>query len=296
VFDYWTSAMKEISSGVALARMSDSIAMLMTGKGSTKELAEAREFLAAAGLDDKSVSGIWAEMNMPGGADDIRGVLMPNTANWQDPDLVRKFRSGLRQEVDNTIVTPGFEKPLWMDDTLLGKILGQFKSFAMASTTKTLLAGLQQRDAAFVTGTMISLAMGAFSYYLWAVTTGGKAYTEMLNADIDKWADEAISRSGGLAVFGEVQRIAENLPVVRDYATFSGARTSRNQGGDLIDAVLGPSFDALEKATNVIVNLDAPTQNTLHSLRLLAPLQNLFFLRRAFDLIEASAGLPETRQ
>lgn len=297
LFDYWTAAMKQISSGVALGKMSDSLALVIEGKGSAKEIAEATEFLAAAGIGEKQSREIWQEMLSEGGSDIIDGVRIPNTEAWKNPTAVRAFRAGLRGEADDTIITPGFEKPLWIDGSLGGRMLGQFKSFAMASTTKTMMAGLQQRDMAFVTGTMISLALGAFSYYLWAVSVGGKAYEEMLSADIDKWADEAITRSGILAVFGEAQRVAENIPALSDFATLSGKRTTRRAGTDITEALLGPSFDLVEKTNAVLVGLDDPTQSTLHSLRLLLPLQNIFFLRKAFDAVEASVGadLPERR-
>jgi hypothetical protein len=39
-----------------------------------------------------------------------------------------------------------------MDANLPARVLLQFKSFAASSTTKTIMAGLQQRDAHFVQG------------------------------------------------------------------------------------------------------------------------------------------------
>lgn len=297
LFDYWTAGMKQLSSGVAIAKLSDSLALVMEGKGSAKAIGEATEFLAASGIGKNQAPRIWEQFLKEGGSDEIDGVRIPNTDAWDDLDAVRAFRAALRTEVDDTIITPGFEKPLWIDGSLPGRMVGQFKSFAFSSTTKTLMAGLQQRDAAFVQGTLMSLAMGAVSYYLWAVSTGGQAYEDMMEAGIGKWADEAITRSGNLAALGEVQRVAENIPALAPYATFSGARTTRRAGADLTEALLGPSFDLLEKANSVIVGLDDPTQSTLHSLRLMTPLQNLFFLRRAFDAIESAVGsnLPERR-
>lgn len=297
LFDRWTDWMKELTSSIAITKMSDAIGIVAGGaKASKKETAEAVEFLAASGIDPTMARAIWDEMLQPGGADEIDGVLIPNTEAWTNRDAIRAFRSALRGEADDTIITPGFERPLWMDNTLPGRMVAQFRSFAMSSTTKTLMAGLQARDSHFVTGVVASMAFGMMSYYLWAVATGGRAYEEMINAGPDKWADEAIARSGVLAVFGEFQRIAERIPLTSKFATFSGRATTNRAGDSLVEAIAGPSFDMADRGAQIVMGLDQPTQSTLHALRTLVPFQNMFYLRQAFDVIERNSGLPEERE
>lgn len=299
LFDYWTSAWKQFTAGVVNARILDAISTIMEG-GADKKVLSATEYLASVNLGRNHIEEIWKQINNGGGGK-VNGVWLPNTDTWDlskpiANDALRAYRAALAKEVDDTIVTPGLERPLFLDRSIQMRMLTQFKSFGMASTTKTLMAGMQEKDARYVNGVMISLALGTLSYYLWATAVGGDAYEEMLNAGPAKWADEAITRSGQTAVFDEFQRIGQRVPGISPYLSFSGTRSTRREGGDLTEALLGPTFDLLEKANGVISGVDDPTRSTLHAFRQILPFQNLFFLRQAFDAIEAAANLPERRQ
>lgn len=301
LFDYWTSAWKSFTSGIVNAEILENISIVMEG-GSAAKLQKANAYLASVNLSPDLVETIWSEVQKGGGAK-IRGVWLPQSERWNmnDPQVraaKRAYHAAMAKEVDDTITTPGFERPSMMDKNLATKMLFQFKSFGMSSTTKTLMAGLQEDGfkARYLTGTMISLALGALSYYLWAAAVGGKAYQEMLNSGIDKWADEAISRSGQLAGGDFVHSLGQRIPGISPYMSFSGTRSTRREAGDLTEAILGPSFDFLEKTGGVLTGIDDPTKGTAHMARQLAPLNNHFILRRAFDEIENALGLPEKRQ
>lgn len=295
LFDPWTAAWKQFTAGLENTVILEAISRTMTGKATKKDIEE----LAARNLDQRTVEVIWEQLNAKGGAQ-VNGVWLPETEAWDvaRPEVakaLRTYRSALVGTIDDTIVTPGFERPNWIDSGIAGRLLGQFRSFGLSSTTKVLMSGMQQRDMAYFNGMVISLALGALSYYLWAVASGGKAYEEMIGADLDKWIDEMITRSGQTAVLDEVMRIAQRVPGLSPYASFSGTRSSRREGGDLTEAMLGPSFDALEKMNTVIMGADDPTQNTLHTFRQLVPFQNLFEWRQGWDAIEAAIDLPEKR-
>lgn len=296
LFDYWTTAMKQFSSSVIITKLTDSLDIVVGGaKATAKESKEAIDFLAAKGLTGETADNIYAQLNNGKGGERVNGVLMPNTEAWTDLDAQRAFRSAIVSEVDNTIITPGVERPVWMTSSTLGRVLGQFKSFGMSSTFKVLNAGLQQRDMAFFNGTMVSLALGALSYYLSSVVAGGQSYEKMLKAGPGKFADEAINRSGLLGVFSEVQRFGERIPATQPFMSFSGDRTSRRGGDDIMDVLLGPTGGAAKSAAKVLQNLDQPTRSTLHEARTLAPFQNLLYWRQLLDQIEAASGLPERR-
>jgi len=143
---------------------------------------------------------------------------------------------------------------------------------------------------------MMSLAMGAFSYYIWALTVGGDALKEAQKFDPAKYADEAITRSGLLGIGDIAQRILERIPATSPYATFSGQRTTRRSGDDLMGTLAGPSFDLLENASAVVMGLDDPTEGTARSLRRILPTQNVFYLRQLYDKILDAADLPESRR
>ena len=295
LFDYWTQAGKLLTSSITNAKLMESLAKTATGEGDISAK-EATNFLAQNGINGDVAVRIWDEVAQGGGGK-VNGVWWPNTESWKDGELVRTYRAALAREINNTIITPGVEKPLIADANMLGRMLYQFKSFGMSSTPKMLMAGLQQRDAAVLSGSMASLALGALSYYLWAVATGGKAYEEMAKGNLDKWADEAISRAGLLAGASEVQRIAQNIPLIADYASFSGTRQTRRPGDNLVEALLGPSFDFAQNSLGTIAQLHEPTQGTLRQFVRLLPYQNALGLREAIEAVEAAAGayLPERR-
>lgn len=296
-FDYWTSWMKQIAGVLDTGRVMDSIDLVVNGGGTRAEIAEATRYLAELGYNADLAQRTWDQVQA-GGGNRVNGLWMPNTEDWTDPDLVRTFRAAIRQANNNTIITPGLEVPLMANAGIGSRLLFQFKSFALASHTKTLMAGLQQRDMALVNGVLTSLALGALSYYIWAVTSGGDAEEKMMKADWDRWLDEAIARSGLTGAFSEVQRIAERIPLTAPYANFSGEQTTRRAGASLVEAVLGPSFDTLSTTANVVSGIDDPTQSTVRQFVNLLPFNNVFYLKQLFRLIEDSlaADLPERRE
>lgn len=291
-FDIWTTAMKQIAGTTANAQILDDIRFVMEGKASKKAI----ERLAASGIDGDTAQVIWKELQKPGGSEIVNGVLWPNTEAWDNAaGAVDAYRAAILREVNRTIVTPGAERPLMSDRTLAGRLLWQFKSFGMSSTTKTTLAGLQQRDMAVVQGLGVSLAMGALSYYIWANITGGKSLEDMNKAIADgdwgKFADEAISRSGALGILGMGQDVASTIPMVAPYVSLSGERLTRQADNDFIDALGGPTVDLLKRAHAGFGDLENFDRRKAHQIRLMAPFQNHFLLRQAYDAIERA--IPE---
>jgi hypothetical protein len=256
--------------------------------------------MAKFNLEGQHIERIWKQVTQqPGGGDRVRGLWWPNTEAWADEEAKTLFRQALSSNLKSTIVTPGLERPLISDANLGFRLVFQFKSFGLSSLTRSLQAGLQQGDMAVLNGALLSLALGALSYYTWAVAVGGDTLEEANQFDPAKYADEAIARSGLLAVGQDAWDVAQQLPRVRDYATFSGKQIAQRQGVSLIELLAGPSFDAAQRAGNIILNLDEPTATTVHSARTLLPFQNLFYIRQALDKVEAwlveTGQLPERR-
>jgi len=311
LFDYWTTAMKQISGSVANARAMDAVNIVAGGaKASQRDLDEAVRFLAANGIDDDFAIRILNESRKPGGGEEVNGVWWPNTEAWTDQDAVRAYNAMLVREVDNSIITPGVERPLMTDANPYQKLLFQFKSFGMSSTTKTFLAGAQgmkQGDMAFVMGGVISLALGSLSYYTYANIVGGTVKEKMESALAKgKWelfADEAINRSGLLGVGADLQSAFAATPLA-PYTTFSGERSTRRGGDNLWETVVGPTVGDLgPRAANLTYSLGkAGTTGQAGDVawadvRRLAPFQNHFMLRQFYDMIEAAAGqLPESKE
>lgn len=299
LFDVWTVVMKQIAGATAIAQTLDDIAIIAQGGA----VGGATQRLARHGISGDMAMTIWGELQRAGGGEKIDGIWWPNTEAWKNAEAVMAFRAALVGQVNSTIITPGVERPLWSDANLGMRMISQFKSFAFSSTTKTMMAGLQKRDMAVVTGVMVSLALGALSYYIYAMTAGGAVQAKMEAAlddlDGEGWkvfADEAMARSGVFGALGLMQGALSEIPLSAPYVTFAGQRTSRRGGESVVESTLGPSFDMLTTAANVVAGMDDPTQSTVRQASNLLPLQNHFLLRQAFDKIAEATGLPEKRQ
>lgn len=306
LFDYWTSGMKQFTAGIVNGKLMESIETILSPTPSAKALKEAQDFLSHVNIDEKMARQIWAEVQSAEGGGKFNGVWVPNTESWTSREAQRAYRSALAQEVDDTIVTPGLERPNWVDASIYHRLLAQFRSFAMSSTTKTVMAAGQDvraGGAAQVTnGMLFSLALGALSYYTWAISVGGKAEEDMLKASPEKWADEAIDRSGLLGVLAELHKVGQQIPAIQPYMTFSGDRTTRRTGQGFADQLLGPSYRLLfEDAARFVAGVDDPTQSTVHTARKMAPFQNVFYLRRMFidpfeQGVNETFNIPERRK
>lgn len=314
-FNQWTQAMKQMSAVVINARIINSIGLMLGEKGSQRNIAKASEFLASVNIDPETARVIWGQVTNGKGGGKQRGVWLPSTEEWDisQPAVKRAlhtYRAALAGEIGDTIITPGMERPNWVDSGIMGRHLAQFKSFAMSSTQKTLMAGLQEHDMAYVNGLVISLALGAFSYYTYAKAAGGAVEAKMLKTIDDGnwavWADEAISRSGQTAIFDSLQRAANRLPILNKYSSFSGGPVTKKYGGGLVNEIGGPSLDMLVKLNTAMTDLDKSKPNmgidthTAHLMRQLLPFQNVFYTRYLLDQIENAStnafGLKGKRQ
>jgi hypothetical protein len=294
-FDVWNSALKQFSSVVVNAELMQGLEKVVKGSD-----AKATEKLASVGINREMAERIWEQVEkVNGGGGQVDGVWLPNTEKWTDVEAVRAYRAALVGEIDDTIITPGVERPLWMDSSSLAfKLLGQFRSFTFSSTQKVVMAGMQQRDMAVVQGMLVSLAFGALSYYIRAQLIGGTYKENMESATTAEWADNALYNSGLLGVFAEVQAVGSKLPATAPYSTFAGRAVQNRSGQGIISNVLGPSFDMADTAVRIASGIDEPTDATVGQARKLVPYQNLWWLRSLFNEIEDAAkdGVPDSRR
>lgn len=295
---HWTQAWQSMTAVVANAKIIDSIGLMMGEKGTASEIKKATEYLAKLNITPDIAETIWKTADT-GGIEKVGNVWLPNTELWNTADrnvanALRAYRAALAGEVDDTIIRPGFEKPRMTDANLPARMLFQFKSFALSSTQKTVMAGLQEHDMAYINGMMISLAMGALSYYLYAVAAGGKTYETMQKSIEDGnwelWADEAIARSGQTAIFDSFQRVANRVPIINSVTSFSGGPRTKTIGGGIVDEIGGPTLDLLNKLERIVQGAPEPNRSTAHAARQILPFQNLFYTRRLLNQIENAAG------
>lgn len=214
-------------------------------------------------------------------------VWWANTEAWEDRQAVQSFRAFMVREIDKTIVTPGQDKPLWMSSEV-GKLIGQFRSFNVASMQRTLLAGLQQRDMAALNGALLMMALGALTYKIKS-DVGGYAVSD----DPKKWAVEALDRSGLTGWLSDANNISEKVTRGRvGLSAFTGETASRYASRNALGALLGPSFDLVGDAITLTgaASMGEWKESDTHTLRKVMPLQNLFYLRALFDAVEAGSN------
>ncbi|MEM7046025.1 MAG: hypothetical protein AAF442_00015 [Pseudomonadota bacterium] len=279
----WNSGVKQTAGIVTMARMLETMQAIKAGK---KVKAKDAEYLAAAGIDEWMARTIADQFEQFG--ETIDGVRMANTGAWTDRNAVRHFRAALTKEVDRIIVTPGQDKPLWMS-TWWGSTIGQFKSFAVASTQRVLLSGLQQADMATLNGAIMMTGMGMLTYKLKMMAAGYDTAD-----DPRVWVLEGIDRSGMTGWFFEANNMIEKTSRgTVGLGRLAGAPPmSRYASRNTLGAALGPTFGTVGAGLQVASALssgDWQAQDT-RALRRILPYQNIFYLRRLLDQAEKNVN------
>lgn len=272
----WTAAMKQFYGVVAQTRSLQAIEGLVSGTITAKE----RTRLAQFGIGEADAKRIAAMFAKHG--EKMDGVYWANTAKWEDRKAVTAYRAALVKDVDRAIVTPGQDKPLWMS-TPLGKVVGQFRSYALASTQRAMLAGLQERDLAQLNGLMLATGLGMVAY--WLRTPGDR-----ISDNPAVWVKEGIDRAGVTGWFFDANNISEKL--TRNNVGLSSVlgqeASSRYASRNAVDSLLGPTFGLTKDAIDLVGAAasgewtDADTSRA----RRMIPLQNLFYVRKLFDQLE----------
>lgn len=280
LMNHWNYGMKNFAGYVIQTNMNKTI--LNYGKAGQKEVAR----LATLGIGKKNVSSIASQLKKY--AKDIDGVLIANTEAWDNAEAVRAWRAALHKEIHIQIIEPGQEVPIWINRSTWG-FLAQFKTFAISSTQRILLTGLQDRDLATLNGIMFSMAMGAGAYYL-------KTPNEKLSDDPKVWAQEAVDRSGLTGITFDINNTLEKMSGGKvGISRLTGQQASRYASRNELGAALGPMFNFASDAAQVTLSPFKQgefTKSDLHKVRQMLPLQNLFYIRKLVDAAEE--GLAES--
>lgn len=276
----WNAAMKQFSGMITMTNLLRAAQRAADGKATAREIRD----LAASGIDEDMARRIAKQFAEHG--DEQDGVLLAKAANWSDGLARDAFRTAVVRDVDRTIVTPGQDKPLWMS-TELGKTVGQFKSFGISSVQKTMLAGIQQRDAAVLNGVMVMLAMGALTYKV-KMDTAGRETSDKASV----WAVEALDRSGLVGWLMEANNASEKITRGKvGFSALTGEQVSRYASRNATASLLGPTLGTVQDMIDVTGSAMAGEfqKSDARKLRQLMPLQNLFYLRTLFNTVEEAA-------
>ena len=274
----WNAGLKQFVGVITMDRMLKAANGLAAGK---KINAKEIERLAWLGIDQDMAKRIANQFSLHGEMEN--GIMLPQTLKWDDAESREAFRAAIVKEVDLTIVTPGQEKPLWMSREL-GKTIGQFKSFFIASTQRMLVLGLQKRDVENLTGMMAAIGLGMLSYKLKMALAGYET-----SDDPKDWIAEGIDRSGLSGWFFEAYNMADGVTRgAISNAVFDKELSSRYQSRNWLASALGPSFGRVQDAGELMgsVATGEIKERDTNIVRRAIPYQNLFYLRQMFDELQ----------
>jgi len=279
----WNDLMKSVASAVTQTRIIEGVEALAKGKITPKE----REYLAFLGIDANMARQIAAQFKEYGEV--VDGLPIANTAKWDMREAQRVFRAALNKEVDSIIVTPGIsDKPLMMQ-TELGKVVFQFRSFFFAANQRVLMRGLQQRDAAFMHGTILAVSAGMMVAWFKAKSRG----EDTDDWSPQKWVAEGVDQSGIASVLLELNNTWEKAGLPGLYAALGESPASRYVNRNQTGALLGPTFGLgqdLFRAAYLVGNPSEASESDIRALRRLIPFQNLFYVRWFFDKLAEEAA------
>lgn len=307
MLDFWTAGMKSMAGNITHGVLSEYFPRVYKGIvenapfESVPELLAMRTKLRSLGMRDVDIIRIGQQMEKQGAMETFsNGGKLPNLGDWEDVDAFNAYSSAVRTDVGNMILQPNLERANMFDENLAYSMFFQFKSFMAAVNSRVIMSGVQGNDPYLLQGVMFSLAFGAVSYYLGAVSKGGKAQERMEQLDPQDWIYSSVDRSGLLGLLSYPQKIAEQVPYLNQLPIFGGKDMPYRRGTGMLSAVFGPVGGQFERLTELAKNIDNPDEaaqrrNIDLMRRTFVPYQNHFLFTRAFtkmgDAIENAIGV-----
>lgn len=293
LLDHWTDMQKSFSSVMVQTRILRSAGFYARVKPSE------RAYLAFLGIDAHMAERIAKQFTTHGETDEA-GVKVANTEDWDDEIARRTYRAAVLKDVESTVVTKGVaDIPLWMN-TPLGRLMGQFKSFALASHQRVLMRGLQERPAGFVAGSAMMVSMGMLIYFLKSIEANRQ---EDISDNPGRWLAEGIDRSGILSVAFEINNTIEKATGLGAYGALAAIFPGSGQGGKASRYVnrgvaamaLGPTGDLIDGIAASINAMKADgkwTEGEINTLKRMIPGATLPGIRSLVEYL----GVPAVEQ
>ena len=285
----WTASLKQLAGMMTQTRLLQAIKQTVEGGVSAKEL----ENLAASYIDENMAHRIYEQFSQHGRTQG--NIHLPNTNAWEDQLALQTFRSAILKDVDRIIVTPGQDKPLFLS-TEMGKLFGQFKSFAFAGTQRVLMTGIQNRDLATLNGVVFATSLGVLVTLMKARMSGRE-----IDMRPQSLIAEGVDRAGLTGWLFDANNILEKA--TRGHVGISRVLgkqpNTRYASRNLTDALAGPTAGKISDASKILTGISrailpgedeegkpAWQSADTRAVRRLIPFQNLFFIRGLFDRAE----------
>jgi len=286
--------------GETLAAYENRMNKLALDSNNIKALKKAieTEGIAIGGLSDKwktalASSGIDADMarrianQFEKYGEKTKHNFMANTSQWDDVAAVDAFGAALNKDINITIVTPGLgDTPKWMS-TELGSTLAQFKKFAMSSTQRMLMRGLQERDLDFMFGAMMLMGSGMLIDATYHKFRFNRDYNKL---SLTQKLLNAFDRSGLAGIYTDVNKAIETLTDNRFGITplLGERRPYGSSGRWKAGTIGGPTGGQIYNIFDIMFDVGGGKYNhhTAKNVRRLIPFQNVWYLDWLFDDIQ----------
>tara|TARA_R100001530_G_scaffold134241_2_gene108746 strand:- start:508 stop:4080 length:3573 start_codon:yes stop_codon:yes gene_type:complete len=277
----WTEFTKSIASVTIGSRIIEDSIKWSKGTLSDKW----KTALATSGIDEQIAKRIAKQYELHG--EKTTYNFMANTAKWED-DLARDaFGAALNKDINVTIVTPGLgDTPKWMS-TELGSTFAQFKKFAMASTQRMLMRGMQEGDLNFMFSVMLLMGSGMLIDATYHKVRFNRDYSKL---SLTEKLLNAFDRSGLAGIYTDVNKAIETLsdnrigisPLLGDQKPYGSS--GRWKAG----TIGGPTGGQIYNIFDIIYDVTGNKYNhhTAKNVRRLIPFQNIWYLDWLFDDIQ----------
>lgn len=296
----WTKMLKDFTGVLGQHRMVKH--SLEWSKGTIKP--NDMKWLLEVGIDQRKALKIVRELNA-GNIQKGDNIFLMNTMSWSDQELAHYVRSHLSDEIVRTIVTPrAADRPNVMDGVLkiaTGRTASgqkkyfradssgfsmpfQFLSYGMSATSKIMLAGLQRRDAATMSGLVAMMTLGYFSARWRDPYWDKKTFTEQ--------TIRVIELTGMLGVVNDMNIMLETLSGGHLGARPAfGARPLFGEVnmGDRLGEPFGPGINMVTEAIWAMTSDDATRNDRAAIVRRLIPWNNLWVWKDWFRQASESA-------
>lgn len=270
----WDAAMRTLSSQLE----QDALSRLIT-KGNSSVLERAK--LAAHGIGDAELPAVRDQWLKYGSSEG--GLNRARTELWDDQNAAQLVEQAVQRAASSSAFfvskgdLPGFA------NSQIGKLILQFKSFAISSVNRLVIPlaqGIAHRDVAAANGLMVMLALGAMADYMKSLADGYKYDL----SDPGSVVANAVQRSGVLAYLPDIYSIPAGMLHLPTFNKFSNLSWMETAGGPTI-GTMGAVGDAIYKMTSGKV-----TAADLHKIRTLLPYQNMWFLARLVNMLEGETA------
>jgi len=212
---------------------------------------------------------------------------IPEINNWPDKALAARFKQAIFKEAETTIVTPGVGDLPLVSKGEVGRLIFQFKSFAIAANHRMTMATLDDLTMQKMVGLGTALFAGYVSYASRQTIMGKPIAT-----DFDTVVKESVDRSGFLAAWLSVNTLVEraskgNVDAFKAVG-LEGSPTTRYQFDGTLGVALGPWLSTVKNANQVVgaISSGQMEERDWRAMRRLVWLNNHFLLHRGFTEIE----------